>query len=136
VACAAGLAGLAAPGAWSMGVRSGGGAGAGADGGMGGTGKAGPPPPAYVQGEVVVQFRAGVTAGRIAALLAELGLAPGRPAGVPGFIVARIVDGSSVPEAIRRLQARPEVESAEPNYLTRLAPPERGPRPQPIAPRA
>lgn len=76
----------------------------------------------YVPDEVLVTFREGLSGEARTALLAGLGLRVKRPAGAGGTYLLTITDGSTVPEAVARLQARPEVASAEPNRLTTLHP--------------
>lgn len=76
----------------------------------------------YVPDEVLVTFREGLSGEARAALLESLGLRVKRPLGAEGAFLLAITDGSTVPEAIARLKARPEVASAEPNRVTSLHP--------------
>jgi Fervidolysin N-terminal prodomain len=128
-ATAAAAAGaLTAPAAAAMGVRSAAQAPAQAPAQTPAAGPAQAPGEAaaradYVPGEVLAGFRPDVSEAALRALLAELGLALARPLGTRNAWLLRITDGSTVPQAIARLQARPEVVYAEPNYRSHVAAP-------------
>lgn len=85
-----------------------------------------PPQGDIVPDEVLVKFRDGVDAARAEALAAGAGLAVVKPLGSERTYLLRITDGTSVPEAIERLGALPEVEYAEPNRVYRTPEPPGG----------
>ena len=75
----------------------------------------------YVAGEVVVRFRAGVTAAARADALGAVG-ARLRPAdSLTGATVVELPEGASVPLALAALESDSDVAYAEPNYLYRLS---------------
>jgi hypothetical protein len=79
----------------------------------------------FVPGEVIVQFRPGVSS---AARRDALGSARVTGSlGAPGLSVVRLVEGASVRASAASLARDPRVVFAEPNYLYRLTavPPER-----------
>lgn len=84
----------------------------------------------YVPGQVLVQFRPGVTRERIAEILAANGLRLERDHGMPRAFLVSSAGDRPVPEIIARLRRHPEVEYAEPNRLRRISPP----RPMPAKP--
>lgn len=116
VALATALLGLGgwlfAPAARAMGDRG--------DSGPGGPG---PAQNDFMPGEVIVQFQDGVTPAARDALLRRLGMRVKRSLGGQNAYLVTILDGSSVPEALARLRAQPEVRHAEPNRIVRLHPP-------------
>jgi subtilisin family serine protease len=73
----------------------------------------------YLDGSIVVKFRAGATPAARAALLAVVdGRATARPANAPFDLVT--LDGGADPEAVaQRLSAQPDVEYAQARYLVR-----------------
>jgi hypothetical protein len=90
----------------------------------------------YVPDEVIVRFRAGVDEAGAVAVAEALGLRVKKPLGQPGTYLLCITDGTPVPQAIERLRARPEVEVAEPNYLTPRPRVQRGPTESLIPPKS
>jgi hypothetical protein len=71
----------------------------------------------YVAGEILVKFRNG-TSGQIKeAIKKEVHLETIRLFSKPNLYLMRILDGSSVENAIERLGKFKEVEHAEPNYI-------------------
>jgi hypothetical protein len=71
----------------------------------------------YVAGEILVKFRNG-TSGQIKeAIKKEVHLETIRLFSKPNLYLMRILDGSSVENAIERLGKFKEVEYAEPNYI-------------------
>jgi hypothetical protein len=71
----------------------------------------------YVAGEILVKFRNG-TSGQIkTAIKKEVHLETIRLFSKPNLYLMRILDGSSVENAIERLGKFKEVEHAEPNYI-------------------
>jgi subtilisin family serine protease len=77
-------------------------------------------PTKYVPGEVIVQFRAGVSASaRSATLEASNGRAR-RGLGEAGLTLVRLEKGASVRSAVAELESDPRVEFAEPNYVYQL----------------
>ena len=72
-------------------------------------------PSPYVPGEVLVRYRADVTAARRAAFVQDLAVS--RLESFPALGVERLAVAGDVPAAVARLAARPEVAYAEPNYL-------------------
>jgi len=75
-----------------------------------------------VPGVVLVRFRPDVDAQRAQALVQPLGLTIERRLPMGSTYLLRIVDGSSVPEALARLRALPEVQAADPDYRTPRSP--------------
>lgn len=74
----------------------------------------------FVDGSIIVKFRAGTTVGAQSALLALVdGGAPARPA-FANFDLVPLPDGADVEAAAARLSAQPDVEYAQPRY--RLSP--------------
>jgi hypothetical protein len=77
----------------------------------------------YVEGELLILFRAGVPEERMAEIHQGLG---NRPAECwPSIRWCRVLmkEGVTVEEGIQQYRRFPEVENAEPNFRTRLGPP-------------
>ena len=78
------------------------------------------PDPQYVEGEILVKFRAEAPAASRGAVRGEVaGRAQRRFAS--GAELWRLGDGITIPEAIAQLRGAPEVEYAEPNYIVHAA---------------
>jgi subtilisin family serine protease len=75
----------------------------------------------FAAGEVVVQFRAGVSAAGRREALAARGARPADTLGAPGLTLVRLPAGASVQAAAARLDRDPRVAFAEPNYLYELS---------------
>jgi hypothetical protein len=81
-----------------------------------------PPPeevPSFAEGVVLVKFRVEVPEERQAALLDAEGMKVEKKLGGTGILKVRLPEGLAVPDAVRGLSSRPEVEFAEPDYLVR-----------------
>jgi serine protease len=77
------------------------------------------PLPAYREGEVIVEFRAGTRELDVErAVRAARGVRARSHGGAPRYLVS-LEAGAPVAEAVRRLQALPEVAYAEPNTMAR-----------------
>jgi hypothetical protein len=81
----------------------------------------------YVEGEVLVKFRAGVSEERMAEIHRTLGnrVAESWPA-IRWYRVL-LKEGVTVPEGIREYRSLREVENAEPNFKEYLGTPPQGP---------
>jgi hypothetical protein len=81
----------------------------------------------YVEGELLVKFRVGVSEEHTAEIHRTLGnrLVESWP-GIRWYRVL-LKEGVPVPEGIRQYRSFPEVEDAEPNFRRRLGPPPQGP---------
>jgi len=77
--------------------------------------------PLFVPGELVVQFRDGVTAAGRGAALASRGVRVARSLGAFGLTLVDLPPGVSVHAGARALERDPRVVVAEPNYLYRLS---------------
>jgi thermitase len=77
--------------------------------------------PRYVPGEVIVQFRAGVSASARSATLEASDARAARGLGEAGLTLVRLEKGASVRSAVAELESDPRVEFAEPNYVYRLS---------------
>jgi subtilisin family serine protease len=75
----------------------------------------------FVPGEVVVQFRAGVSIAARREALAARGARVADTLGAPGLTLVRIRAGDSVQASVARLDRDPRVAFAEPNYLYELS---------------
>ncbi len=81
-----------------------------------------PPPeeaPSFAEGVVLLKFRVEVPAERQAALLDAEMMTVEKTLGGTGVLKVRLPRGMAVPDAVRRLSSRPEVEFAEPDYQVR-----------------
>lgn len=76
-----------------------------------------------VPGQLLVQFRPGVTREKIAEILSANGLRIERDLGMPRAYLVISVGASPLLEIMGRLRSCPEVESAEPNWVRRIGPP-------------
>jgi len=76
----------------------------------------------YIEGELLIKFRAGVPEERMAEIHQSLGnrLVESWP-GIRWFRVL-LKEGVSVPEGIQQYRSLPEVEDAEPNFRRQLDP--------------
>ena len=76
----------------------------------------------YVEGEVLVKFRAGVSEQRMAEIHRALGNRPVES--WPGIRWYRVLlkEGVAVPEGIQAYRSLPEVEDVEPNFGRRVQP--------------
>jgi hypothetical protein len=83
-------------------------------------------PPAYVEGELLVKFRAGVSMERMAEIHRTMGNRPAEHWPRTRWSRVLLQDGVSVPEALQQYLSLPEVEAAEPNYTRQLPPSPRG----------
>lgn len=95
-------------------------------------------PPAskpYVEGELLVKFKDGVTPEQIAAFNAETGCEVADRISGLGIYRLRLPEGSPVPEMIARYQASGLVAFAEPNHKVSI-PALPGPKPAKPEPRA
>ena len=75
---------------------------------------------AFVPGQVVVQFRSGVSVASRARALSARGAHAVRALGQPGLTLVRLRGGASVQAAVASLERDPSVDFAEPNYLYHL----------------
>jgi hypothetical protein len=94
-------------------------------------------PPAaksYVEGEMLVKFKDGVTAAQIAALNAATGCEIADTVSGLGIYRLRLPEGTEVPEMIARYEASGLVAFAEPNHRVSI-PALPGPKPGVPAPR-
>lgn len=94
-------------------------------------------PPAektYVEGEMLVKFKDGVTAAQIAAFNAETGCEVADTLTGLGIYRLRLPEGIAVPEMIARYEASGLVAFAEPNHRVSI-PALPGPKPGQNAPR-
>lgn len=72
----------------------------------------------YVQGEVLVRFRPGITATAQSAMHASVGATLERSIkGLPGLDLVHVKSGTSVVDAIAKYSAMPGIAYAEPNFL-------------------
>jgi subtilisin family serine protease len=78
-------------------------------------------PARYVPGEVIVQFRAGVSASARSAALEASDARAARGLGEAGLTLVRLEKGASVRSAVAELESNPRVEFAEPNYVYQLS---------------
>jgi len=90
-------------------------------------------PARFVPGEVLVRFRADVNEAQRDTVLARLEMRVTRSLGGQNAYVVALPAGMSVPDAMERLRALPEVEAAEPNRITPREPMP-GARPAPYRP--
>lgn len=74
---------------------------------------------ALADGEVVVAFRSSVTPTLRAKVASSVGSLAAVDVRVPGIEVVELAEGEDLDDAIVRLEADPNVEYAEPNYLYR-----------------
>jgi subtilisin family serine protease len=74
----------------------------------------------YVAGEILVRYREGVAASQRASARAAVNSHGTESLPVPRLEVVELAPGSSVPGSVRRLERRPEVLYAEPNYVRRF----------------
>jgi serine protease len=81
---------------------------------------AGPAEATEVPGEVLVRFRPGVSARERAAVMSDSGLAAAR-AFAPHARRLRIRNGHTIAATLRALRGRPEVATAAPNAIARVA---------------
>lgn len=81
----------------------------------------------YIEGELLVKFRVGVSEERMAEIHRTLGnrLVESWP-GIRWYRVL-LKGGITVPEGIQQYRSLPEVEDAEPNFRRHLEPPPQGP---------
>jgi subtilisin family serine protease len=75
----------------------------------------------FVPGEVVVQFRAGVSVAARREALAARGARVADTLGAPGLALVRLRAGDSVQASVARFGRDPRVAFAEPNYLYELS---------------
>jgi thermitase len=80
--------------------------------------------PATAPGEVLVQFDSGASGSRRADVRAAAGTHVDHALRRPGLQLLTVEAGTSVPEAIRRLEASPDVEFAQPNIIYHAATPD------------
>ena len=73
--------------------------------------------PAFVSGQVIVQFRSGASVASRARTLSARGAHAVRALGQPGLTLVRLRGGASVQAAVASLERDPSVDFAEPNYL-------------------
>ena len=76
--------------------------------------------PEYVQGEVILKFKPGVSEQNRAKVYAELGGDRIKPLGRINAELRR-VHSMSVETAVRRLRSRPDISYAEPNYVLHIS---------------
>jgi hypothetical protein len=69
-----------------------------------------------VPNQVLVRFREGIDQGEIQRIQRETGVQILKAVSNNNLFLMKIMDGSSVEDAIRRLKAYPEILYAEPNY--------------------
>ena len=94
-------------------------------------------PPAqksYIEGEMLVKFKDGVTAEQIAAFNAETGCEVAESIGGLGIYRLRLPEGAGVPEMVAVYQASGLVTFAEPNHRVSI-PTMPGPKPAKPEPR-
>lgn len=76
----------------------------------------------YVAGEVIVKFKSGILPETSHGVHVLLGTAAVEPLGaVRGLELARLASGKDVAATVRAYEAMPEVEYAQPNYISRVA---------------
>lgn len=75
----------------------------------------------FVAGEVIVRFKDGVDRNDRAAVLRSTDATRKRWLRLAGGELLRVPHGTSVEEAVRRLEADPHVRYAEPNFLVHAA---------------
>lgn len=81
-----------------------------------------PAPKPYLEGEMLVKFRADVTAEQITRFNAEQGCAIAETISGLGIHRLRLPEGASVPEMVARYEASGLVEFAEPNHRVSISP--------------
>jgi len=69
-----------------------------------------------VPNQVLVRFREGTDPSEIQRIQGEAGILILKAVSGKNLFLMKIMDGSSVEDAIRRLKAYPEILYAEPNY--------------------
>lgn len=69
-----------------------------------------------VPNQVLVRFREGTDQGEIQRIQGEAGVRILKAVSGKNLFLMKIMDGSSVADAIRRLKTYPEILYAEPNY--------------------
>jgi hypothetical protein len=84
----------------------------------------------YVPGEIIVQFHVGTTHERIHEIIAVAGARPKKDLGALTYLVS-FSNGRTMDEFVASLRIYPEVQYAEPNWITRIKPPQpiSGPKP-------
>lgn len=89
--------------------------------------RSGAPGAEYVEGELLVKFRAGVSEERMAEIHRSRGnrLVEAWP-DIRWYRVL-LKEGTTVPDGIQQYRSLPEVEDAEPNFRRHLGPPPQGP---------
>jgi subtilisin family serine protease len=75
---------------------------------------------AFAPGEIIVQFRSGVSAPERSSALAARDAHAAQTLGKPGLMLVRLAGGASVRATVAALERDPNVAFAEPNYLYRL----------------
>jgi hypothetical protein len=78
------------------------------------------PAPEMIPSQVLVRFREGTDQSAIERIQAAAGVRILRALSANNLFLMKIMDGSSVEDAIRRLKAYPEILYAEPNYSRSL----------------
>jgi hypothetical protein len=90
------------------------------DGNLQEMGRSDKPVQEMVPGQVLVRFREGTDPGDVQRIQEATGVRVLKAFSGESLFLMKIVDGSSVENAIRRLEAYPEILYAEPNYGRRL----------------
>lgn len=78
-------------------------------------------PAKFVPGEVVVQFRKGVSASARMSTLGALGARGTERIGDTGFLLVRLPQAASVTASVASLARDPRVAHVQPNYLSRIS---------------
>jgi hypothetical protein len=86
----------------------------------------------FIDPELLVRFKEGVTPEQAQAIIAQLGTRVKRFFEIFGIYHLEITDGTDVPTKIRQFQARPEVDVAETNGVWCLAGTNLSPSPSPL----
>lgn len=81
----------------------------------------------YVEGELLVKFRVGVSEKRMAEIHRTLGNRLVESWPTIRWYRVLLTEGVTVSEGIRQYRSFPEVENAEPNFRAHLGPPPPGP---------
>ena len=74
----------------------------------------------YAEGELLVKFRAGVSEARIQEVLRQTGTEVNRFLRIVKVYVLKLPPGAAVEDMLKKFQALPEVEYAEPNRVVAI----------------